>query len=132
VSWRNRASCFGLDPNLFHEEKPYHWPKAQLERAKAICATCPVTDECRDYAIENHIVVGVYGGLTYRQRMIYRQATGVVIKRGKRNAPLAHGTEARYQRHLRDARNGTGPGPCVECKLAHANYTAERKARANA
>ena len=35
--------------------------------AKAICATCPVAEQCLEYAIETHQSDGVWGGLTGRR-----------------------------------------------------------------
>ena len=32
-------------------------------RAKAICATCPVRSECREYALEIREPHGIWGGL---------------------------------------------------------------------
>jgi WhiB family redox-sensing transcriptional regulator len=36
--------------------------------ARQVCSTCPVTGECLDYAIENHMVDGIWGGMTVKQR----------------------------------------------------------------
>lgn len=44
-------------------------------RTVAVCKRCAVRDECRDYAIEQRIQHGVFGGLTGKQRMrIWRSA----------------------------------------------------------
>ncbi len=39
-----------------------------VEVAKKICATCPVADQCREYALANRIDHGVWGGTSERQR----------------------------------------------------------------
>ena len=40
----------------------------RLQRdAISICRSCPVVEQCRDYAIEHHLV-GVWGATTERQR----------------------------------------------------------------
>ena len=36
--------------------------------AKAICATCPVAEQCLEYAISSHQSDGVWGGLTAQER----------------------------------------------------------------
>ena len=38
--------------------------EAHADEAKAICATCPVREECLEYALETRPGDGVWGGLT--------------------------------------------------------------------
>ena len=38
------------------------------EAAKAICAKCPVINQCREYALAAHEPYGVWGGLTQEER----------------------------------------------------------------
>jgi WhiB family redox-sensing transcriptional regulator len=42
--------------------------EAREQRAKAICATCPVRIECLDYAIEIREPHGIWGGLNELER----------------------------------------------------------------
>ena len=132
MAWRDKAACRGMSADLFHEEKPYNWPKKQLERAKAICATCPVTQECLQFAIDNRQSLGIWGGLTYKERLAFRKGTGVSIQKRTKSAEMPHGTDSRYQREIREARNGIGTGPCELCRQAHRVANAEGRARANA
>jgi WhiB family redox-sensing transcriptional regulator len=71
MTWRNRAACRGDDPRVFVPDS--RTPDAYLA-AKAICATCPVTGDCLDYAmtVEGSAAApsryGVYGGLSPEER----------------------------------------------------------------
>jgi hypothetical protein len=47
--------------------------------AKKICADCPLLEKCRDYAIHN-LVYGIWGGMTNRERQIYRAKHNIVAK----------------------------------------------------
>lgn len=41
---------------------------AAKAKAKAVCALCPVREECLDYAIKADHRNGIWGGLTYNER----------------------------------------------------------------
>jgi WhiB family redox-sensing transcriptional regulator len=47
---------------------------ADIEAAKAICATCPVQPECLRYAIETRQEYGIWGGTTEDERRGLRKA----------------------------------------------------------
>lgn len=38
--------------------------------AKAACSRCPVRDECLEFAVTNDVTIGVYGGLTPKERAL--------------------------------------------------------------
>lgn len=44
------------------------------ERAKAVCATCPVWRECLEYALADHEREGVWGGTTEKERRVILRA----------------------------------------------------------
>lgn len=67
--WVVRAACRGADIDLFF---PSLGEKA--EPAKAICATCPVTEQCLQLALDNGEKFGVWGGLSESQRRKLRRA----------------------------------------------------------
>lgn len=48
------------------------------EPAKAVCRSCIVRAECLDYALENGIKHGVWGGLSERERRRLRPVVDVV------------------------------------------------------
>ena len=39
-----------------------------VDKARKICAGCPVTDRCLEYALEHRIDHGVWGGCSERER----------------------------------------------------------------
>lgn len=63
LSWRQKAACRGVDPDIF-----YPVSDDDAEAAKAICATCPVREACLEYALANRERDGVWGGATERER----------------------------------------------------------------
>lgn len=72
VDWAERARCRDQEPELFFARG-----LAEAKPAIRVCSRCPVRDECLDYALENEIDHGVWGGLTERQRRAHlrRRAT---------------------------------------------------------
>ena len=63
LSWRQRASCRGVDPDVF-----YPISDEEAEEAKAICDQCQVRQPCLEYALANRERDGVWGGATERER----------------------------------------------------------------
>ena len=64
--WRRYARCLGADPALFYPATEDDDEAA--EPAKAICRVCPVREACLEYAITAREKLGVWGGLTERER----------------------------------------------------------------
>jgi len=63
-NWVDLAACRGLDPTIF-----YPLTEDEAPAAKAICAQCPVAEDCLEHAIEHRERNGVWGGATERERM---------------------------------------------------------------
>ena len=63
LSWRQRAACRGVDPDIF-----YPASDEEAEAAKAVCSQCPVRQPCLEYALANRERDGVWGGATERER----------------------------------------------------------------
>lgn len=61
--WQKLAHCLDQELNLFFPEKG-----ASTQQAKKICAGCIVRSECLEYALENNIKDGVFGGASRRDR----------------------------------------------------------------
>jgi WhiB family redox-sensing transcriptional regulator len=71
--WREAAACRGSNPATFFPERG---DTAGVERAKAVCAECPVQLEC----LEENLFEddGIFGGLSGRQRRQMRSRIGQV------------------------------------------------------
>ena len=61
--WQFESKCTPEDSNLFFSELA-----SKVAKAKLICSTCPVQNECLDFAISNNIEEGIFGGLTFNER----------------------------------------------------------------
>ena len=69
-TWQRNASCVGLDSSIF-----YPPTDREAGRAKAVCAECPVRQDCLEFALTVREKEGVWGGLTAveRQRLVRRR-----------------------------------------------------------
>jgi len=61
--WYEFASCREHDPEIFFPDKG-----DSPNRAKRICAGCPVRIDCLNYALRHGVRYGVWGGLSDRER----------------------------------------------------------------
>ena len=70
TEWFDDAACRDADMDIFFPVSDAH-----ADAAKAICAVCPVREECLEYALNLRPADGVFGGLTpiERHRLIRRQ-----------------------------------------------------------
>ena len=77
--WRARAACLGQSSDIFFPEVGNHDDHERADElrreALAICASCPVITECRDYAVRmgSNLPYGIWGGLTARDRRRMRR-----------------------------------------------------------
>jgi WhiB family redox-sensing transcriptional regulator len=74
--WMLNAKCRGVDPASFFPSDG-----SGVEAAQHVCATCPVRVECLEYALENRIEHGVWGGASERERR------RIMRRRGQLTAP---------------------------------------------
>jgi hypothetical protein len=68
-AWQAQAACRGVGVEVFFPERG-----ESTAPAKALCATCPVTEPCRQYAIAHTDVYGVWGGTSTQQRSVLRSS----------------------------------------------------------
>lgn len=66
--WRHEAACIGMDPDIF-------FPAEGLpdRRARTVCASCAVREECLAYALTLRMDSGVWGGTSATQRRLLRR-----------------------------------------------------------
>lgn len=63
-TWMDRAICRNREPEVFFPEGFSRKARADAAKAKEICAQCPVTRECLDYALaQPWITDGIWAGL---------------------------------------------------------------------
>jgi WhiB family redox-sensing transcriptional regulator len=65
MRWRAQARCRGVDTEVFF---PARGDNLSAHVAKRIRRACPVRAECLDYALEAGEKVGLWGGVSERQR----------------------------------------------------------------
>jgi WhiB family transcriptional regulator, redox-sensing transcriptional regulator len=64
--WEAQARCRTEDPTLFFGPNRFEPKQERLAReaaAKAVCATCPALAPCRQQALSQGELYGVWGGL---------------------------------------------------------------------
>lgn len=61
--WQSSANCLGVGNKIFFVERG-----SSTKPAKSICAQCEVKEQCLEYALDNNIKTGVWGGTDKRQR----------------------------------------------------------------
>jgi len=98
MTWRNRATCLGEDPELFFPIGSTGPALVQIEEAKAICRRCEVVDTCLRWAMESGADTGVWGGLSdderrtlKRRRARARVLSLVVGVQGRQRDPCVEG-----------------------------------------
>jgi len=71
--WRYRAACGDTDPETFFPIGEGQKALTHVAAAKAVCARCPVVDECLDFALTTGQEFGVWGGLSEQERRALRR-----------------------------------------------------------
>ncbi|MFI7174726.1 WhiB family transcriptional regulator [Streptomyces spororaveus] len=73
-SWHARAACNTVDPKTA-DELFFHDPSDAdaIAEAKETCGWCPARRECFNYALDNDIKEGIWGGLTEEERLIWHK-----------------------------------------------------------
>jgi len=77
ASWREAAACADSDVDFF----PTSEDVKGIGEAKAVCATCPVADECLTFALETRQSEGIWGGHTPKERQKIRRKWAEQVRR---------------------------------------------------
>ncbi|MDQ6837815.1 MAG: WhiB family transcriptional regulator [Actinomycetota bacterium] len=72
-SWRLAATCRYEDPELFFPVGSTGTAAEQIDRAKTVCATCPVQTSCLAFALASNQEYGVWGGRDEDERRLLRR-----------------------------------------------------------
>ncbi|AXG80822.1 WhiB family transcriptional regulator [Streptomyces paludis] len=69
TSWHTRGTCHGMD---VEDADAVFFPLPRdheaIAEAKELCGWCPVRRDCLDFALENVLKEGIWGGLTEAER----------------------------------------------------------------
>lgn len=68
-SWREQAACRGVAQQQFFPRKT-GTAIVEIDKAKRLCATCPVQPQCLEFALLTRQEFGVWGGTTEHERRL--------------------------------------------------------------
>lgn len=66
-TWMRQRRCSTSNADVFFASRG-EGGKTMAKRAKGICAGCPVSVECLQFALDNNERFGIFGGLTASER----------------------------------------------------------------
>lgn len=68
--WQYAGACRQLDTELFFHPEGERGSsrRSRAAGAKAVCASCPVLEQCREHALASREPYGVWGGMTEEER----------------------------------------------------------------
>ena len=72
TAWMSDAACRHMPAELFFPEEG---GRISDRAGKAVCAECPTRIRCLEYAVVTRQHVGIWGGLSERQRLNMRRRT---------------------------------------------------------
>lgn len=74
TAWHTRGACYGMD---VEDADAVFFPRPRdhedIAEAKELCGWCPVRSDCLNYALENGLRDGVWGGLTEAERHLWHK-----------------------------------------------------------
>ena len=70
--WQNQGSCRDLPSEMFFHPDGERGPSRinRIAKAKSVCASCPVIQQCREHALAVQEPYGIWGGLSEDERLV--------------------------------------------------------------
>jgi WhiB family redox-sensing transcriptional regulator len=71
LTWMEEAKCRGMDPAIFvPDRKP---AACAVSAALRACRSCPVVEQCLDYALSVPSVTGIWAATNAKERVVLRR-----------------------------------------------------------
>ena len=84
MSWQDEAACKDSDADFFPESG---YNTAPIKAALAVCAKCSVRERCLQFAMDNKIEHGIWGGKTAPNRSTLRRYKYKHVRNGREYVP---------------------------------------------
>jgi WhiB family transcriptional regulator, redox-sensing transcriptional regulator len=68
MNWMINAACRTKDPETWFPVSEIGPGATQVAEAKAVCAGCPVREDCLEFALALGLDYGVFGGMSASER----------------------------------------------------------------
>jgi WhiB family transcriptional regulator, redox-sensing transcriptional regulator len=78
--WWSLAACSSADPELFFPVSESGLSRRQVAAARAVCARCPVREQCLHYALAAGPLHGVWGGKGEDERRLLRRRDPAIAR----------------------------------------------------
>lgn len=79
MNWSDQAACLTAEPETFFPVSAAGASLREVDAAKAVCRSCVVLHECRDYALETRQPFGVWGGLDEGERLLLLESAPAAL-----------------------------------------------------
>ena len=117
--WWDFAACKGMDPEDFVDY-------TKIDQCLAICATCPVVDDCREDAESTVDTIGVRGGEVYLLRLMEKldKKHGGILKCRSCKCDKCLAVRDKYELRVVKGKPGI---PCKPCGTSVHGYKTHRR-----
>ena len=86
--WWGLAACRDAEPEVFFPISATAASRDTVQRAKAVCSSCPVQSQCLRYALRHRQEQGIWGGLTEDERRLLSRRLARNERAATRSAAL--------------------------------------------